>query len=77
MKRIINVDANIGDVIGANREIDIGTSILQATCNALENATKHGDAIQIHLLKEVISHLEHAGAALQPKSTQERGMLPH
>jgi hypothetical protein len=28
----------------------------------------------VYLIKEVISHLEHAGAVLDPSSLQERGM---
>jgi hypothetical protein len=31
------------------------------------------DNLQVHLLKEVISHLEHAGAVQNPSSLQERG----
>jgi hypothetical protein len=43
------------------------------TFNALDEAVKHSDSILTHLIKEVISHLEHAGAVLDPKSLQERG----
>ena len=57
-----------------NKNIDDGTSILQASFNALTDAMKHGDVVLVHLVKEVISHLEHAGAVLEPKSLQERGL---
>ena len=61
------------NVFDVDMETDDDMSVLQATCNALEGATKHGDCILVHLLREVIAHLEHAGAVLDPKSIQERG----
>lgn len=48
--------------------------MLQAAFNALTNAMKHGDPVTVHLVKEVISYLEHAGAVLEPRSLQERGL---
>ncbi|KAK0109879.1 hypothetical protein ONS95_002550 [Cadophora gregata] len=48
-------------------------SILHATYNALDDAVKQTDSVLVHLLREVISHLEHAGAVQNPTSLQERG----
>jgi hypothetical protein len=48
-------------------------SILQATFKALEDGKLRNDDVLVHLLKEVISHLEHAGAVYDPTSLQERG----
>ncbi|KAL5317468.1 hypothetical protein ACEPPN_014563 [Leptodophora sp. 'Broadleaf-Isolate-01'] len=47
-------------------------SILHATFNALDEAVKQTDIVLVHLLKEVISHLEHAGAVQDPTSLEER-----
>ena len=49
-------------------------SVLQAAFDALE-AAAHADngAVLVHLIKEVVSHLEHAGAVQNPTSLQERG----
>lgn len=49
-------------------------SILHATYNALDDAVKQTDSVLVHLLREVISHLEHAGAVQNPTSLQERGI---
>lgn len=57
--------------------IDDDTSVLQAACNALDKAAAarlDNDGVRVHLLKEVISYLEHAGAVLNPSSLQERRM---
>ncbi|KAH7336222.1 hypothetical protein BKA65DRAFT_29867 [Rhexocercosporidium sp. MPI-PUGE-AT-0058] len=48
-------------------------SILHATFNALDAAVKQTDKVLVHLLKEVISYLEHAGAVQDPTSLEERG----
>ena len=52
--------------------VDNGLSVLQATFNAVDEAVKQNDIVLVHLLKEVISHLEHAGAVRDPTSLQER-----
>jgi hypothetical protein len=52
---------------------DNGVSILQATYNAKLAAVLRDDTISIHLFKEVISHLEYAGAVPDPTSLEERG----
>jgi hypothetical protein len=57
-----------------NSYLDNGLSILQATFNALDGAKFRYDNVLVHLLKEVISHLEHAGAVHDPTSLQERGL---
>lgn len=57
-----------------NSLVDNGLSIIQATFKALEDAKLRNDDVLIHLLKEVISHLEHAGAAHDPTSLEERGL---
>lgn len=49
--------------------------MLQAAFNARDAAVKRGDGIQMHLMKEVVAYLEHAGAQLEPRSMLERGML--
>lgn len=49
-------------------------SILHATYSALDDAVKQTDSVLVHLLREVISHLEHAGAVQNPTSLQERGV---
>jgi hypothetical protein len=48
-------------------------SVLQATHHALDEAVKHDKHVLVHLINEVIAHLEHAGAVLDPSSLQERG----
>jgi hypothetical protein len=58
----------------ANIVPDNELSVLQATHHALDEAVKHNDHVLVHLIKEVISHLEHAGAVLDPTSLQERGV---
>jgi hypothetical protein len=50
-----------------------GTSVLQATFAARNEAVLNNDLVRLHLLKEVISHLEHSGAVAYPTSLQERG----
>jgi hypothetical protein len=55
-------------------ETDNELSVLQATLHALDEAVKHNDTVLVYLINEVISHLEHAGAVLDPTSLQERGM---
>lgn len=54
--------------------IDDDTSVLQAAYNALDEAAARldNDGVRLHLLREVISHLEHAGAVQNPSSLQER-----
>jgi hypothetical protein len=48
-------------------------SVLQSAFNALEAASHaDNDAVLVHLIKEVVSHLEHAGAVQNPTSLQER-----
>ena len=54
--------------------IDNGLSILSATFDALNGAIMHSDNVLVHLFKEVISHLEHAGAVQDPTSLQERSI---
>ena len=49
-------------------------SVLQAPLHALDEAAKHNDTMLVYLIKEVISHLEHAGAVQDPTSLQERGL---
>lgn len=48
--------------------------MLQGAFNSLTDAMKHGDPVLVHLIKEVVSYLEHAGAVLEPRSLQERGL---
>jgi hypothetical protein len=55
-------------------EADNELSVLQATHHALDEAVKHNDHVLVYLVKEVISHLEHAGAVLDPSSLLERGV---
>jgi len=50
-----------------------GTSVLQATFAARNEAVLNNDLVRLHMLKEVISHLEHSGAVAYPTSLQERG----
>ncbi len=50
-----------------------GPSILLATFAARDKAVLANERIRMHMFKEVISHLEHAGALLYPNSLQERG----
>jgi hypothetical protein len=61
---------------GIDIVVDDGLSVLQAAFNALEEAVTRTDnnEVLVHLLKEVISHLEHAGAVQTPSSFQERGI---
>jgi len=53
---------------------DNGVSVLQAASDALDEAARHNESVLVHLLTEVISHLEHAGAVHDPSSLQERGV---
>jgi len=55
--------------------LDDGLSVLQAAFNALDEAAMclENNGVLVHLIKEVISHLEHAGAVQSPTSLQERG----
>ena len=63
------------DLVANNgNETDNELSVLQATLHALDEAAKHNDTMLVYLIKEVISHLEHAGAVQDPTSLQERGM---
>ncbi|KAE9368274.1 ankyrin [Stipitochalara longipes BDJ] len=57
-----------------NARSDNELSVLQATHHALDEAVKHDDHVLVYLVKEVIAHLEHAGAVLDPSSLQERGV---
>jgi len=50
-----------------------GLSVLQATMAARNQAVQADDYIRHDRFKNVISHLEHAGAVLQPTSLEERG----
>jgi hypothetical protein len=50
-----------------------GLSVLQATLAARDKAVLANDRIRMHMFKEVISHLELAGAVTHPTSLQERG----
>ena len=50
-----------------------GLSVLQATIAARNQAVQADDHIRHDRFKNVISHLEHAGAVLQPTSLEERG----
>ncbi|KAF4622728.1 hypothetical protein G7Y89_g14300 [Cudoniella acicularis] len=67
VRSLIDAGANV------NARSDNGLSVLQSARHALDEAVKHDQAIQIHLLREVISHLEHAGAVQNPTSLLERG----
>lgn len=52
-----------------------GLSVLQAAFDALDMAISRNNDVLAHLLKEVISHLEHAGAVRDPTSLQEREII--
>jgi len=75
-----NVNARLGMFLNCIRwlfidyDVDNGFSILHVTFNALHGARMRGDDVLVHLFKEVISHLEHAGAVQDPTSLQERGI---
>jgi hypothetical protein len=57
-----------------NARSDNELSVLQATHHALDEARKHGEEVLVHCIREVVAHLEHAGAVLDPSSLQERGV---
>ncbi|KAL2069053.1 hypothetical protein VTL71DRAFT_15391 [Oculimacula yallundae] len=67
VRSLIEAGANV------NVRSESGRSILQAAFTALQEAIKKPDNVLVHLLKEVISHLEHAGAVQDPTSLEERG----
>ncbi|KAH8672774.1 hypothetical protein BGZ60DRAFT_485198 [Tricladium varicosporioides] len=68
VRSLIEAGANV------NARTDNGSSVLQATSNALDEAVKNKQELLAHLLREVISHLEHAGAERNPTSILERGI---
>ncbi|KAE8444619.1 hypothetical protein EG329_014367 [Mollisiaceae sp. DMI_Dod_QoI] len=71
VRSLIAAGANV------NARSDNGLSVLQAAFNALDEATAshtNNNSVFVHLIKEVISHLEHAGAVQNPSSLQERGI---
>ncbi|RDL38675.1 uncharacterized protein BP5553_03015 [Venustampulla echinocandica] len=67
-RSLIEAGANV------NARADNGLSVLQAAFDALDGAVLRNDGVLAHLLKEVISHLQHAGAVIDPMSLQERGI---
>jgi hypothetical protein len=62
------------DEVETNKVTDNGVSVLQAASDALNEAARHSESVLVHLVTEVISHLEHAGAVHDPSSLQERGV---